>query len=344
MSTTSTPATQALPLSPERVHAFAPDAERGRIYYARIKERLADSFRQIGAAGSPVVEIDETRLVAFLDSISRGQKISPRFFAIYHELLVAADEDDLDTVSRLFAELIHADSQGDSVNFFNVTDEHLGPGNGARYKHWADMDPENPLSIISLTPAEYDRMAATAREAFALMDAGAPEVSGEIRSILSEVVFAGGDAGEKLVFHGISSFYLWGAILLNAHGHKTALEIVQTVAHESAHMYLFAAAIDSPLVENPDVDRYHSPLRLDPRPMDGIYHATFVTARMHYVLARILASGALPPALLEEATTALAGHVKAYRECYEVVSSHGHLTELGQGLLSRAHAYMLPHL
>jgi hypothetical protein len=339
MSTT-TPITQASLLSPERVLAFTPDVERGRIYYARIKDRLAESFRQIGAASSPVVEIDETRLAAFLDSVSHAQKISPRFFAIYHELLVAADEDDLDTVSRLFAELIHADSQSDSVNFFNVTDEHLGSGNGARYKKWADMDPENPLSIIALTPAEFDRMATTTREAFALMDAGAPEVSGEIRSILAEVVFAGGDAGEKLVFHGISSFYLWGAILLNAHGHKTALEIVQTVAHESAHMYLFAAAIDSPLVENPDEDRYHSPLRLDPRPMDGIYHA----ARMHYVLERILASGTLPPALLEEATTALATHVKAYRECYEVVSSHGHLTELGQGLLSRAHAYMLPHL
>jgi hypothetical protein len=338
-----TPTTPAL-LSPERVLAFAPDPERGRIFYARIKERLADSFRQIGAASSPVVEIDETRLAAFLDSVSGAQKISPRFFAIYHELLVAADEDDLDTVSRLFAELIHADSLGDSVNFFNVTDEHLGPGNGARYKHWADMDPENPLHIIPLTPAEYDRMAATTREAFALMDAGAPEVSGEIRSILAEVVFAGGDAGEKLVFHGISSFYLWGTVLLNAHGHKTALEVVQTIAHESAHMYLFAAALDSPLVENPDVDRYHSPLRLDPRPMDGIYHATFVTARMHYVLARILASGTLPTALLEEATTALATQVKAYRECYEVVSSHGNLTELGQGLLSRAHAYMLPHL
>src|ERR1700730_8937967 len=50
----------------------------------------------------------------------------------------------------------------------------------------------------------------------------------------------------------------------------------------------------------------------------------------------------LTPALTEEANKALAGHVKSYREGYEVVSSHGQLTDLGQGLLSRAHAYMLP--
>ena len=41
---------------------------------------------------------------------------------------------------------------------------------------------------------------AIAREAFALLDAGAPEVSGEIRSLLEEVVFANGDADERSLF------------------------------------------------------------------------------------------------------------------------------------------------
>ncbi len=78
--------------------------------------------------------------------------------------------------------------------------------------------------------------------------------------------------------------------------------------------------------------------------MDGIYHATYVTARMHYVLSRLLASGALTPAQVEEAKTASANHVKSFREGYEVVSSQGNLTELGQGLLSPAHDYMRPYL
>jgi hypothetical protein len=336
--------TEAALLSLEKVLAFPPDPERGRLLYDRIKERLAVSFREIAAASSSVVIIDESRLAGFLDSIARAQKISPRFFAIYHEMLVAVDEDNIDAIPQLFAELLDADSHGDSVPSYNLTDEHLGPGNGARYKRWADMDPDCPLNLVPLTSAEYDRIAATTREAFSLMNAGAPEVSGEIRSLLAEVVFASGAAGDKLVFHGISSFYLWGTILLNAEGHKTALEVVQTLAHESSHMHLFAAALDSPLVENSEDDRYHSPLRLDPRPMDGIYHATYVTARMHYVLSRLLASGTLSPALIEETNKALAGHVKSYCEGYEVVSSHGQLTDLGQGLLSRAHAYMLPHL
>ena len=78
--------------------------------------------------------------------------------------------------------------------------------------------------------------------------------------------------------------------------------------------------------------------------MDGIYHATYVTARMHYVLSRLIASGALSPAQVEEAKIACANHVKSYREGYDVVCSHGNLSELDQGLLHFAHEYMRPYL
>jgi hypothetical protein len=337
------PSVTQIPLSAEQYLAFPPDPERGRALYECVKNRLADSFRQIAAASRSVAEIDESRLAAFLESVPRSRKISPRFFAIYHELLAAVDEDDIDAVTRLFGELADVEFRSDGVPSRNLTDEHLGPGNAARYKRWADMDPENPLNLVPLTSAEFDRIAGTTSEAFALMDAGAPEVSGEICALLAQIVFAKGDAGDKVVFHGISSFYLWGTVLLNAQGHKTPLEVAQTLAHESSHMHLFAAALDSPLVNNPDEERFVSPLRFDPRPMDGIYHATYVTARMHYVLDRLLASGALSAAQKEEAEKARSGHVKSFREGYETVSSHGDLTVLGRDLLARAHAYMLPH-
>jgi hypothetical protein len=336
--------TEAALLSPEKTLAFRPDPGRGRVLYERVKERLAVSFREIAAASSSVITIDEKRLTAFLDSVARARKISPRYFAIYHEMLVAVEEDEIETVEHLFDELVNVDDPGDAVLSYNLSDEHLGLGNGARYRRWANIDPQNPLSLVALTPAEFDRIAATTREALAFMDSGAPEVSGEVRSLLAEVVFACSAADADVAFHGISSFYLWGTVLLNAERHHTTLEVVQTLAHESSHMHLFAVALDSRLVENPEEERYQSPLRVDPRPMDGIYHAIYVTARMHYVLARLLASGALPAHHVQEAETGLVTHVKAFREGYEVVSSHGKLTELGQELLSTAHAYMLPYL
>jgi predicted DNA-binding protein with PD1-like motif len=65
---------------------------------------------------------------------------------------------------------------------------------------------------------------------------------------------------------------------------------------------------------------------------------------MHYVHSGLLASGSLSPAEVEEAKAASANHVKSFREGSEVVSSHGNLTERGQGLLSYAHDYMRSYL
>jgi HEXXH motif-containing protein len=150
------------------------------------------------------------------------------------------------------------------------------------YKRWA----------YAIAIEEFPPVSAITREAFSLLDAGAPGVFGEIRALLEEVVFAKGEAGEKITFHGISWFCLWGAIILNAEGHKTTLEVLQTLAHGSSHIDLFGVALDSPLVLNEGDERY-SPRRCDPRPMDGIYLS--VPARMHYALTHLLASPTSSP-------------------------------------------------
>lgn len=131
---------------------------------------------------------------------------------------------------------------------------------------------------------------------------------------------------------------------MNAEGHKTDLEVLQTLAHESSHMHLFGVALDSPLVLNDEEERYKSPLRFDPRPMDGIYHAVYVSARMHYALTRLLTSGVLSPAQVEEARAANLIHVKSFREGLATIEAEGKLSELGDRLLSEAKSYMFPYL
>ena len=69
---------------------------------------------------------------------------------------------------------------------------------------------------------------------------------------------------------------------------RSDLDMVQALAHESAHLLLFGMCADGPLLENANDDhRYSSPLRTDSRPMDGIVHATFVTARMCCALSQL---------------------------------------------------------
>jgi len=64
--------------------------------------------------------------------------------------------------------------------------------------------------------------------------------------------------------------------MINANRRDGAVGMVQMLAHESAHDLLSAFAQQRPLVETRRTKLYPSPLRVDPRPMEGIYHATFV--------------------------------------------------------------------
>lgn len=58
------------------------------------------------------------------------------------------------------------------------------------------------------------------------------------------------------------------------------LYYLEHIIHECAHQNLFALQMIDPVVLNDNKDRYIAPIRKQLRPMDGIFHACFVLARM----------------------------------------------------------------
>ena len=63
--------------------------------------------------------------------------------------------------------------------------------------------------------------------------------------------------------------------------------------HEQSHLYVHLINNDDPIVLNPR-ERYQSPLREEKRPLIGVYHATFVLARVYYVLTKALDLNEIP--------------------------------------------------
>lgn len=78
--------------------------------------------------------------------------------------------------------------------------------------------------------------------------------------------------------------------------------------------------------------------------MDGIYHAVYVSARMHHALGRVLSPGVLSPVQMEQAHAACLVHIKSFCEGIATVEAKGRLTELGSALMTEAKSYMLPFL
>jgi len=74
--------------------------------------------------------------------------------------------------------------------------------------------------------------------------------------------------------------------------------------------------------------------------MDGVFHATYVVARMHQTLTRLLASGAVEPADRERALADLAAHQRNFAAGDAVIRENGRLTPLGAEVIETARAYM----
>ena len=295
--------------------------------------RLADTldyvFGQVG--GTIAVEPADARQLT--ESI-RATKQSPHIFGAYYDLVFAIEGDNIDGARELAAELFeHSPQAGTSITRIDERAEREED----RYRRLflADLHVELPDDALMMDcRRRFD-------EAFALLDAGFPEMAAEIRELLREIVVAAGPEDSKaLIFDGASCYMLWGAILLNARGQKTVLDTAQALAHESGHNLLFGFSSSGPLVENADDELFSSPLRKDPRPMDGVFHATYVVARMHQTLSRLLASGVLNAEQTAAAKADLAAHARNFAIGDAVVHEGGRLTEVGRETIEAARAYM----
>ena len=174
----------------------------------------------------------------------------------------------------------------------------------------------------------------------ALLQQAAPEFVAELKALISELILVVGPKDAKVHFDGGSSYQLWGALFLNAARHKTRIDLIDALAHESAHSRLFSLCTEEVPVRNPDEELHASPLRADPRPLDGVYHATFVSARMHWTMSRVIASGLLTEEELALAIKARDADKRNFEQGYDTVATHARLTGSGHIALDAALAYM----
>lgn len=328
-----------LPAAPADLHAFAPSAERVLFLDQRMRLRLHDSLRYIAGEARGQLELDDNAFKAFLSRLAR-QPASPLVFSFYSDVVLALEEDELEQAARLLREMMQLPPHPGPPNISALADP-AQDATGRRYARFIDTDPSVPFQIFQPSAEAAAGCRAQIRAAFELMDAGDPELAAEIRALLREIVLAAGTEDPKaMTFDGASAFMLWGAIIINANRRDGALGMVQMLAHESSHNLLFGWSADESLVQNPPEALYPSPLRVDPRPMDGIYHATFVTARMYRAVRRLLDSGVLPVALREKARQELAQNAALFAKGMATVERHGELTPLGEAVIHGARDYM----
>ncbi len=302
-------------------------------------KELAASLRHVCERSRGIVAFDEEAMEAVMGALERGVPYPPDFFARYYALVEALLESDHDRAARRFREIATGRAAAASQVVGPLEDPRTSP-RAALFVEWMTADPGTEIGFLPPAPETWRAFADRYRAALALVDEAVPELAGEVRGIVREVVLVESDPACAADFHGGSHFQLWGALFLNAALQPTVEDVVEVVAHESAHSFLFGCCTEEPLVHNADEELFPSPLREDLRPMDGIYHATFVSARMHWALSRLLESGRLSGPARDRVAAARDDDRRNFLSGHAVVAEHGLLSETGEALMTGAREYM----
>lgn len=318
---------------------FAPDATRARAIDRRMYLELAASLRHVTDACGERLPFDRSATARLIDSLEAGARCSPQAFACYYELVSALIDGNDEEALKSFSEL----STQQAMAAARVM-EPLRPfeacARSARYHRMMVGEEAIMLGMLPPPAPIADAFAERFERGMAMMHRAVPELAGEVDAIVHEVVPIASDPDRDGQIDGGSHFQLWGALFLNADFHKTDVAMLEVIAHESAHSLLFGLCTEEMLVSNDDSELYSSPLRADLRPMDGIYHATFVSARMHWAMSRLLESGAAQGVCNDEIAAACVADRRNFEAGDSVVRQHGQLTRLGSELMDGARRYM----
>ncbi|MEX1015681.1 MAG: HEXXH motif-containing putative peptide modification protein [Phycisphaeraceae bacterium] len=318
---------------------FQPDADRARQLDRRMHAELGRSLRYLGQQCRAAGAFDVAGLERVAASLEQGDRYAPSIFAHYYRLVPLLAEGRLDDAERCVQRLAQAQPVGAAQVVQPLRDRRQCE-KSALYHALMTEDPSTPIDLLPPTATKAEAFAERYQRGMALMAQAMPELAGEVRAIVREVICVVGDPAAKVQFDGGSHFQLWGALFLNADHHPTDYAIVEVVAHESAHSLLFGFCTDEPLVLNSDDELYASPLRHDPRPMDGIYHATFVSARMHWAMSRLLDAGQLDSGTRAAAEAARDADRRNFDAGHTVIAEHARLTDTGRALMDAARDYM----
>ena len=209
------------------------------------------------------------------------------------------------------------------------------------WEHFQVLTDTDANRALRLEPSSPQALQACEREvgaAFALMQRADPELRAEIADLLRTILLAT-PAPSIAPFDGSSTFFNWGATLINADIRRNPIEVVDLLVHESSHLLLFAFSSQSALTKNAGTERYSSPVRSDPRPIDGIFHACFVTTRVRLAMKRLIGSGRLSAEEMAAARRSLVHNGHAAQESLDLLKRHAELTSAGEVILAELDKY-----
>lgn len=184
------------------------------------------------------------------------------------------------------------------------------------------------LLPTSSTNAELDIFRAYIGDTLKFIGEAEPVFLQEIHSLVSTVLLVNSVSNME----GATSPRFFGAVYLsfpkqNLSDHPLVF-LADSLVHEMSHLYLNTIMAYDPLVLNELNNQFSSPVRVELRPMIGIYHAVFVLSRVIRLFNNVYRLNLYKDRVfLKNFIRVL---LSQYETAYKTVSTHGILSDLGK--------------
>lgn len=191
----------------------------------------------------------------------------------------------------------------------------------------SEAHPDKQGNAIDLGDRPASAWTSSLAAALDLIGASLPELRAEIDLYLHMIVPVGADEHQHL---SASYQEIIGTIYMTLH--PQLMTMVEATIHEFQHNKLHALLELDPLLDNAFAPLYSSPVRPDPRPLQGVLlavHAFLPVARLYQ---RMREAG-LPGTDSPEFERRYQQIVKGNHEAASVLLEHGQATAIGRGLL-----------
>jgi HEXXH motif-containing protein len=318
--------------------ALYPSVARAEEIDQMLRARLARSLDYLGDVVA-LGDANRSKLASVLTRL-RGGAVSPFVFCLYSKLVAELAEASQVDRGAAFKDIILSAAAPARVGVIALADPAHADSWWNQIQTVLDTDRRRPFHPKPPQADDLSRCTNDISQALALLQRTNPACFDEVHSLLRMIVLASPASDAPADgFNGASSFFLWGAAVLNATIKRTPIAMIDVLVHESSHGLLFGLSAEGPLMRNGGDERYASPVRKDQRPLEGIFHACFVTTRVHAALSHMLRQGDLGDDWKREAVEHSERNALAARSALDLVERHMQPTGTGARILAKLSAY-----
>ena len=320
-------------------HSFLPCTDTARRNDRGMHEKLLASLSYLADTMAVIDPTLPGRFEAWSKQLSSNAHLTPDVFGGYYDIVSALEFDHRRRARRAFERILLTQPVETGVHIRQLQRDHART-DARRIRRFMGSPETGASGVRKPRKTQANAFATQLDEAFNWIEENVPDMYGEVRALIREVTLVGPEGRNHTAFEGGTCFRLWGALVLNAERDVSVPDLITTLAHESGHAALFGFCQDEMLVENPDSELHWSPIRQEKRPLEGIFHAAFVSARMVWVIQRMLESEDFDIEARLAVASDLEQATNVYQESAEIIRSVGKLTQTGSAILASTEAFM----